>query len=127
MTKNKKWVIYIAIALIVMMAVFWGGQQLLYHIGKKELYLAAKENNYCQDETCQQGMDQLVAMLAQETGVAAPLVPWCMAANAIHTTPFGPVDRLKDKFADWMYQSCGHDDITVEDVVLSIGEPEGHD
>jgi len=127
MVKNKKWVIYAAIGLGVMGAALWGGQYLLYAIGEREIYLAAQENGYCRDDVCQEGMDRVVAMLTGETGIAAELVPWCMAANAIYTTQLGGMDRLKDKFANWMYRSCGHDDMTIEDIVLSIGEPEDHD
>jgi len=124
MIKNKKILLSIALALMMLVAGLWGGQHLLYAMGEREIYLAAKENHYCDDEDCQEGMDRLVAMLTRETGIAGELVSWCMAANAIYTTQFHFMDRLKDKFADWMYQSCGHDDITAEDIMLSIGEPE---
>jgi len=124
MKKNKKWIFLIVLALGLILGGLWAGQRLLYFIGEREIYLAAKENNYCHDETCQEGMSELVAFLEQQTGITAELVPWCMAANAIYTTPFITLNQLKDKFADWMYQSCGHDDVTVEDIVLSIGEPE---
>jgi len=127
MINSKKWVIYATIGLVGVGAGLWGGRHLLYDLGEREIYLAARENDYCRDETCQEGMSQLVAMLERETGITAELVPWCMAANVIYTTQLGAMDRLKDKFADWMYQSCGRDDMSIEDIVLSIGEPEDHD
>jgi len=127
MMKSKKWVLAAIIGLILVIGSVWIGQRLLYIIGEREIYLAAQDNDYCADEACHEGMTTLVAMLERETGIAAELVPWCMAANAIYTSQFVVLDRLKEKFADWMYRSCGHDDITVEDAVLSIGEPEAHD
>jgi len=124
MTKSKQWLFFSLLSLGLFIAALWGGQRLLYFIGEREIYLAAQENGYCQDETCQDGIRTLVAMLAHETGIDSDLVSWCMAANAISTTQFGTIEGLKEKFADWMYRSCGNDDITIEDAVLSIGEPE---
>jgi len=124
MAKRKKWLLAALIILGIIVGILWGGQRILYAIGEREIYLAAQENDYCHDEGCEEGKAALIVMLERETGLAAELIPWCMAANAIYTTPFIALDRVKERFAHWMYLSCGNDDITIEDVVLSIGESE---
>jgi len=124
MMKNKKILSAIAVAVIVVGGGVWGGREMLYALGNREIYLAAQENGYCHDEACDEGKQVLISMLARETGISADLLPWCMAANAIYTTQVGTLDRLREKFTDWMYKSCGNDDITLEDAVLSLGEPE---
>jgi len=124
MIKNKNWLFAALIGLGIFGSGLWLGNRLLYALGERELYLAAQENDYCQDEACDEGIASLIAMLERETGIAAEHIPWCMAANVVHTVQFIALDHIKEKFANWMYQSCGNDDITIEDAVLSIGEPE---
>jgi len=114
----------VAVVIIVITGGLWGGRAMLYALGNREIYLAAQENGYCHDAACEEGQAVLITMLTRETGISADLVPWCMAANAVHTAEFRILDRLREKFADWMYGSCGNDDITLEDAVLSIGEPD---
>jgi len=123
MIRSKKILIYAALTLIVLIAGLWGGQYFLYALGEREIYLAAQENGYCEDEACHEGKVMLAAMLMRETGIDAGLISWCMAANLIHTSQFGAFDGLKEKFSGWMYQSCGNDEITIEDGVFSVGEP----
>jgi len=120
----KKWILSILLGLAIIAGGLWGGGRLLHAMGEREIYLAAQENAYCHDEACDDGMARLVFLLERETGIKAEFVPWCMAANSIYTTKFIVLDRLKEQFADWMYRSCQNEDLTIEDAVLSIGEPE---
>lgn len=126
MAKRKYWFLSVPVLIIIIVLLVLGVKPVLTALGKHELYRFAVEKNYCRSESCEDGIAYVTALLQKEYRVQADTVPWCMAANRIYFTDLSFANAIKAKFAEWMYQSCENDNLSLEDANITIGEPHDH-
>lgn len=124
---NKKYrFLSVPVLIGIIMLLVLGAKPALTALGKHELYRFAVEKNYCRSESCEDGIAYVTALLQKEYRIPADIVPWCMAANRVYFTDLSFANAIKVKFAEWMYQSCENDNLSLEDANITIGEPHGH-
>lgn len=95
----------------------------LMALGRHELYSMALEKNYCGSRACDDGMGYVTALLQKQSGLSADVIPWCVAANTVYFADLSFANAIKNRFAEWMYQSCENDNLTLNDANITIGRP----
>jgi|GEM_PF-1679212 len=126
MAKRKCWILSVIILAVIVAVPVFGLKPVLMAIGHRELYKFAMEKNYCGSKTCEDGIAYVTALLQKQFRLPADAVPWCMAANTVYFVDLSFANAVKNKFTEWMYQSCENNNLTLDDADITIGEPHEH-
>ncbi|EJF88613.1 hypothetical protein MEG_00718 [Bartonella tamiae Th307] len=124
--KKKYWITSLFIILALIIIAIFSFSPFINYLGKRELYIFAKDKNYCHSDSCEEGIAFVTQALHKKSGIPPENVPWCMATNLIYYQDWYAFNGIKVKFVDWMYQTCERDELTLEDANIQIGESHEH-
>lgn len=85
------------------------------NLGQNSLELLARDGNFCETDTCEEGVSYVVAFLETNYGLSEQQVKWCMGVDEISHYQLPFANGLKNALTDYMYRRCGNPVLDMQD------------